>query len=272
MIRSVMSDKVEIRDTSLNGKGIYAKENIKAGEIVFIKGGHILTRDKIYSSSVINSYFPISDEYFLAASNQEEEEAIKLYQNHSCNPNVGLHGEITFVDVSNFYTPELENMSNMFANCSVLKEVKFLPDPNEEGQIINTFVTDNVTTMRNLFANDRGLLRADLGGFHTPKVTDMYRVFNGCTSLTYVDFRNLDLTSVTTVSSFLLSSKLVSFNLSGIDKNEFDNTYLRSILSGVTNNATVYVKNQDCASYLTGLMDDGTINRTFKVEVFNASA
>lgn len=99
MIRSVMSDKVEIRDTSLNGKGIYAKENIKAGEIVFIKGGHILTRDKIYSSSVINSYFPISDEYFLAASNQEEEEAIKLYQNHSCNPNVGLHGEITFVAI-----------------------------------------------------------------------------------------------------------------------------------------------------------------------------
>ena len=58
---------------------------------------YILTRDKIYSSGVINSYFPISDEYFLAAENKDEEEQIKLYQNHSCNPNVGLHGEITFV-------------------------------------------------------------------------------------------------------------------------------------------------------------------------------
>ena len=73
MIKSVLSPKVEVRTNSLNGKGIFAKESIKAGEIVFIKGGHILTRDKIYSSGVINSYFSISDEYFLAAQNKDEE-------------------------------------------------------------------------------------------------------------------------------------------------------------------------------------------------------
>ena len=73
MIKSVLSPKVEVRTNSLNGKGIFAKESIKAGEIVFIKGGHILTRDKLYSSGVINSYFPISDEYFLAAQNKDEE-------------------------------------------------------------------------------------------------------------------------------------------------------------------------------------------------------
>ena len=97
MVSSRLSSKVEIRDKSLNGRGIFAKEDIKKDEIVFIKGGHILTRDEIFSSGTINSYFPISDEYFLGAINKEEEEAIKLYQNHSCNPNVGLHGEITFV-------------------------------------------------------------------------------------------------------------------------------------------------------------------------------
>ncbi len=97
MLKSVLSNKVEIRINSLNGKGIFAKENIKKGEIVFIKGGHILTRDEIFSSGVINSYFPISDEYFLGATNKDEEDQIKLYQNHSCNPNVGLHGEITFI-------------------------------------------------------------------------------------------------------------------------------------------------------------------------------
>ena len=97
MLKSVLSNKVEIRTNSLNGKGILAKENIKKGEIVFIKGGHILTRDEIFSSGVINSYFPISDEYFLGATNKDEEDQIKLYQNHSCNPNVGLHGEITFI-------------------------------------------------------------------------------------------------------------------------------------------------------------------------------
>ena len=97
MLESRLSDKVEIRDNSINGKGIFAKENIKKGEIVFIKGGHILTRNEIFSSGVINSYIPISDMYFLGAANKEEEEKVKLYPNHSCNPNVGLHGEITFV-------------------------------------------------------------------------------------------------------------------------------------------------------------------------------
>lgn len=98
MIKSVLSPKVEVRINSLNGKGIFAKENIKKGEIVFIKGGHILTRDKIFSSGVINSYFPLNDIYFLGATNKEEEEYIKLYQNHSCNPNVGLNGEIVTID------------------------------------------------------------------------------------------------------------------------------------------------------------------------------
>ena len=97
MISSKLSNKVEIREKALNGKGIFAKEDIKKGEIVFIKGGHILTRNEIFSSGVINSYFPVSDEYYLGATNIEEEDSIKLYQNHSCNPNVGLHGEITFV-------------------------------------------------------------------------------------------------------------------------------------------------------------------------------
>lgn len=106
MIESKLSPKVEVRDKSLNGQGIFAKEDIKKGEIVFIKGGHILTRNEIFSSGVINSYFPISDEYYLGAKNKEEEDKIKLYQNHSCNPNVGLHGEITFVAMRDIHKDE----------------------------------------------------------------------------------------------------------------------------------------------------------------------
>ena len=96
-LKSIISEKVEIRNKSLNGKGFFAKQDINKGEIVFIKGGHILKRNQIYTSSVINSYHPISDEYYIAATNQEEEKNIKLYENHSCNPNCGLRGEITFV-------------------------------------------------------------------------------------------------------------------------------------------------------------------------------
>lgn len=99
MIKSILSSKVEIRNNGLNGKGIFAKEFIKKGEMVFIKGGHLLTKNEIFSTGIINSYFPISDEYFLGATNKDEEDNIKLFENHSCNPNCGLHGEVTFVAI-----------------------------------------------------------------------------------------------------------------------------------------------------------------------------
>mgnify|MGYP001204032794 CR=1 FL=1 len=97
MVKSVLSDKVDIRESKIHKRGIFAKEVLKKGEVVFIKGGHILKRDQIFSSGVINSYYPISETYYLGAKNIDEEEYIKLYINHSCNPNCGLRGEITFV-------------------------------------------------------------------------------------------------------------------------------------------------------------------------------
>lgn len=96
-MENVISTKVERRQGALNNIGYFAKDNIKKGEVIFIRGGHLLKKDELFSSSVINSYFPINDDYFLAAKTKEEEENVKLYINHSCNPNVGLHGEITFV-------------------------------------------------------------------------------------------------------------------------------------------------------------------------------
>jgi len=94
-----MSEKVEIRESTTHKKGMHAKKNIRKGEVVFIKGGHILKKDQIYSSGPINSYHPIEDYYFIAAKHADEEEDIKLYINHSCLPNCGLRGEITFVAI-----------------------------------------------------------------------------------------------------------------------------------------------------------------------------
>ena len=105
-MKSIISDKVEIRQSNINSYGMYAREDISKGEMVFIKGGHIVKRDELYASSVINSYLPISDEYYLAALYPEEEEEIKLYNNHSCDPNCGMHGEITFVAIRDIFAGE----------------------------------------------------------------------------------------------------------------------------------------------------------------------
>lgn len=105
-MRSRLSPKVEIRSSGINKKGMFAKKPIQKGEIVYIKGGHIITKDELFSSSVINSYLPISDEYYIGALTPEEEEEIKLYNNHSCNPNCGMRGEITFIAIKNIDTDE----------------------------------------------------------------------------------------------------------------------------------------------------------------------
>ena len=99
MVGSIISNKVEVRDSPIHGKGMFAQKDIKKGEVVFIKGGYILTRDEFYSNGTINSYLPLDDNYFLAAKSKEDELQIKLYNNHSCDPNCGLRGEITFIAI-----------------------------------------------------------------------------------------------------------------------------------------------------------------------------
>ena len=43
---SFRSPKTEVRDSKIQGKGLFAKENIKAGEIVCAKGGYIFPDEK----------------------------------------------------------------------------------------------------------------------------------------------------------------------------------------------------------------------------------
>lgn len=49
-MKSIISPKVEIRKSGINKKGMFAKELIKKDEIVYIKGGHIITRNEILAS------------------------------------------------------------------------------------------------------------------------------------------------------------------------------------------------------------------------------
>lgn len=105
-MKSIISDKVEIRASDINNKGMYAKEFIHKGEIVYVKGGHLVTRDDLYTSGTINSYLPLSDNILMGALSKDEEEDIKLYNNHSCDPNCGVHGEISFIAIRDIHPGE----------------------------------------------------------------------------------------------------------------------------------------------------------------------
>ncbi|GHT06936.1 SET domain-containing protein-lysine N-methyltransferase [Bacteroidia bacterium] len=100
IIKSVLSTKLDIRESIIHGKGAFAKEKICKGEVVAVKGGRILNRKEMVNLDIlgtIDSYWPLDDNYFLAALNPEESESIKVYINHSCEPNCGLKGQIVCV-------------------------------------------------------------------------------------------------------------------------------------------------------------------------------
>ena len=81
------------------GRGLFATEQIGAGEIVAVKGGHIVTTTQLRElpDPLPNSEIQIADGLHLVAVSPEEYEPVMLFINHSCEPNVGFAGNIVIV-------------------------------------------------------------------------------------------------------------------------------------------------------------------------------
>ncbi len=85
--------------SAIEGRGLVAVDAIAAGEIVAIKGGHILTTAAVRSlpERLQNSEIQIADGFHLVAVADGEYEPVMLFLNHSCEPNVGFAGNIVLV-------------------------------------------------------------------------------------------------------------------------------------------------------------------------------
>jgi SET domain-containing protein len=97
---SYRSPKTEVRESKIHGRGLFAKADVAQGEIVVVKGGHIVDRETLRREITPNLgpvEIQIDDDLFIAPVNAVERELSMLYSNHSCDPNLGLRGEITFV-------------------------------------------------------------------------------------------------------------------------------------------------------------------------------
>jgi uncharacterized protein len=93
------SPKVEKRKSSIEGRGLFARREIKAGEVVVIKGGHILTRAQRDAIGVElgPSEIQITEDLFIGPATRRQREGGMMHLNHSCEPNLGLQGQIVFV-------------------------------------------------------------------------------------------------------------------------------------------------------------------------------
>src|SRR5215218_4510980 len=81
------------------GRGLVAVEPIAAGEVVAVKGGHTVTQNQLRAlpERLQNSAVQITDDLHLVALTDDEYEAVMLFINHSCEPNVGFGGNVVLV-------------------------------------------------------------------------------------------------------------------------------------------------------------------------------
>jgi uncharacterized protein len=86
-------------DSAIEGRGLVAVAAIGDGEIVAIKGGHIVATAELESlpERLQNSDVQIADGFHLVALEEAEYEPVMLFINHSCEPNVGFAGNIVLV-------------------------------------------------------------------------------------------------------------------------------------------------------------------------------
>src|SRR5262245_65824613 len=98
-LASYRSPKTSVRPSRIVGRGLFATTANAQGEIVCVKGGHLLTKAEFanYKSVANEAELQIADDLFLAPVTEAEFEGVMMFLNHSCEPNVGVQGQIVFV-------------------------------------------------------------------------------------------------------------------------------------------------------------------------------
>jgi SET domain-containing protein len=98
-IRCYRSAKIEVRGGGLEGRGVFATEKIEQGEVVAVKVGHVVTADQFSEiTATVGDYaLQIYDRFYLSPVAKEEVDRLTIFINHSCDPNVGFDGQITYV-------------------------------------------------------------------------------------------------------------------------------------------------------------------------------
>ena len=93
------SPKTEKRASGIEGRGLFTREVISKGEVVVVKGGYVMTREQRdeVGRRLGPTEIQVTEELFIGPVTEEEREGGMMHLNHSCEPNLGLQGQIAFV-------------------------------------------------------------------------------------------------------------------------------------------------------------------------------
>jgi hypothetical protein len=98
-MKTYRSPKIEVREDSLEGRGVIALQDIARDEIVAIKAGHVVTADEIerVTAEVGDFALQIDDGFYISPRSADEVDEMTVFINHSCDPNIGFRGQVVYV-------------------------------------------------------------------------------------------------------------------------------------------------------------------------------
>lgn len=96
---SYLSPKTAVKESPIHGRGLFAAAALAKDEIVAVKGGHIISRHSLDQLRPVlgSAEIQIAENFFIAPVTEEEREGSMIFSNHSCAPNLGVEGQISFV-------------------------------------------------------------------------------------------------------------------------------------------------------------------------------
>ncbi len=130
---------IYVTQSNIVGKGLFAGESINAGEIVFVMTGEVIEISiNSYEEAMVDpDIMGIGKNTWIAPPPPF------IYINHSCRPNTGIKGELTFVALRNInkneeltfdYSISEESPWEMECKCGepncrrVIRSIQFLPE------------------------------------------------------------------------------------------------------------------------------------------------
>jgi uncharacterized protein len=108
MLKTYRSQKTMAKESTKGGKGLFAIDNINKGEIVAIKSGHIVTSAEAFKldKEIGDFSLQISDGFYLCPKTKEEIDDSVIFINHSCDPNIGMDGQVIYVAMRDIHEGE----------------------------------------------------------------------------------------------------------------------------------------------------------------------
>ena len=96
---SWLSPKTRVQASPIEGRGLFAVQPVERGEIVAVKGGSIFERAELpkRTKALGPAEIQVGPDLFIGPSRAEEREGSMIFSNHSCDPNLGVRGQIVFV-------------------------------------------------------------------------------------------------------------------------------------------------------------------------------